>query len=95
MEMELEDYLANVKDRETFCQFVEALVQDCSAAEAALQDSPDEYKWTDVKGWQNMTVSNYLDASLAWYKDSAHLEENSEPSWHKFAEILYGGKIYE
>jgi hypothetical protein len=82
--------LKNVRDRDTFFDFVDALIED------RVDKAKDEQRYPyggQPDGWENSTIEDYLAAALAWARASQHL--STEPSWRAFAELLYCGKIYE
>ncbi len=96
---ELGDALNRVNDRESFLNFVRALVKDKeeeTVQEAATPSSP----WgPGANGWEHDSIEHYLDAALRW-GESTNGETHTrslpqEPSWKAFAEFLYCGKIYE
>lgn len=81
----LTDLLEQVKDQNTFLNFVAALKKDR------------EQENTKVT-WQNDTIEQYLEAALAWAHDSKmaeNLDIEITNLWRLFAEFLYAGKIYE
>ena len=90
---DLHELVESVSDRESFLVFVEALEQDRRRKGRRLggQYGPDGY------GWQNSTLEDFLEAAVAWTRDSIGLpiELPPEPSWRSFARFLYMGKIYE
>lgn len=79
---ELHDKLDKVHDRDSFLDFVRALVIDRAANAAA---------------WESSTIEGYLDAAVSWAEDSHESPAglSNEPSWRGFATFLYCGKIYE
>jgi hypothetical protein len=70
--------LERTEDLESFLRFVSALERDVV---------------THRGEWQNWTIDGYLEAAVAWARDSRQLPEPA--SWRSFAEFLYAGKIYE
>jgi hypothetical protein len=91
--MSLVDYLENVKDKETFVEFVNALIEDRSRAETIEQQNVENYKATlePALGWHNTNIESFLQAALVWMVDS----DRKDVSWKLMAEFLYSGKIYE
>ena len=81
---ELTRLLAEVVDERTFLAFVRVLVEN------SMDDS--------APGWENATISGFLEAASAWAQDSEFGRKqnltDSSP-WRLFAEFLYAGKIYE
>jgi len=81
----LTDLLEQVIDRDTFLNFVAALMRD-RKQEATKAE------------WQNDTIEQYLESGLAWAKttDMGKTQGlNQDNLWRVFAEFLYLGKIYE
>lgn len=89
----LVDYLDSVRDRETFLDFVWALVKDREDSVKKEEADPSSPFEPDANGWENITIERFFEAALAWATDSGKLPE--EASWKAFAEFLYCGKIYE
>ncbi len=46
-----------------------------------------------ANGWENGTISTFLDAVEAYGEDSDLIKE--EPNWKSFALLRYAGKFYE
>lgn len=90
--MSLVDYLENVKDKETFVEFLNALIEDRSRAEEIEQRNIENYQSDGAAlGWNNTNIESFLQAALVWLVDS----DKNEVSWKLMAEFLYSGKIYE
>ncbi len=75
--------LEEVKDEKSFLLFVKSLIKDRKSSD----------------GWENNTIDEFLESSVAWAEDSdfginqdSELETNK---WKQFAVFLYCGKIYE
>jgi len=88
---DLEELLDEVKDMNSFFEFVRALIKDREVSAQYEQNNPFGY-------WENVTIESYLDAALSWAETTRMGKtqgENGEPSWRTFAEFLYTGKIYE
>ena len=88
------DKARNVRDRESFFDFVQALIED------RIEKAKDEARYPyggQPDGWENSKIETYLDAALRWGQDSVGHEHgmSTEASWRDFARFLYGGKIYE
>lgn len=75
--MALVELLDEVTDQQSFFLFVEALIGDFEERS---------------ERWENPTMNRFLEAGLAWAKDS---RLNAAPSWKAFAEFLYAGTLYE
>jgi len=96
MEKTLIDYLEAVNDRETFIEFVRALIRDREASVLREQQAPESRRGYGAFGWQNCLIESYFEAALACVE--AHADRDDilkEPTWRSFAEFLYVGKIYE
>lgn len=84
-----------VTDRDSFLAFVSALVADRREAGASETGSP---YGPDAGGWENVTIEDFLEAAIAWARDTDMGETQglpASPSWRGFATFLYCGKIYE
>jgi hypothetical protein len=90
--MSLVDYLEKVQDKETFVEFVNALIEDRSRAEEIEQQNVENYKIREAAlGWHNTNLESFLQSALVWLVDS----DKKEANWKLMAEFLYSGKIYE
>jgi hypothetical protein len=80
--MSLIEKLEKVTDRDSFLEFVDALIVD----RRAMSDT-----------WENQSIDAYLEAASAWARDSSGQENGigGEATWQTFATFLYCGKIYE
>ncbi|MGG6267648.1 hypothetical protein ACQ4M3_11680 [Leptolyngbya sp. AN03gr2] len=96
MEKTLIDYLEAVEDRETFIEFVRALIRDREASVLREQQASEFQRGYGAFGWQNCSIESYFEAALACVE--AHAERDDilkEATCRSFAEFLYIGKIYE
>lgn len=95
--IDLDEKLESVVDRESFLDFVRALVADREDEVTKERESPSDPYGPGANGWENGTIENFLDAALAWTEDwiGRDGELPSEPSWKSFARFLYAGKYYE
>jgi hypothetical protein len=84
-----------VTDRESFIRFVEALVADREQAEECERKSPERYRWEGANGWQNGSISAFLECALAGALAQRQWGSPSGPSWQDLAVFLNLGKIYE
>ena len=92
------DLLKQVTDRNSFFQFVEALIDDWEDEKAKERIQPRRPYGPGANGWENGSIGNYLGAALRWARDTnmggrQGLPEG--PSWKTFAIFLYCGKVYE
>lgn len=75
--------LEEVEDEKSFLLFVKSLIKN-------HQSSDD---------WENNTISEFLESSVAWAEDSNFgISQDSElevNKWKQFAIFLYCGKVYE
>ena len=93
--MSLREKLENVTDRETFLEFVMALIADWEHDQARINDLKAKSAYNPVwdnSEWQNGSIGQYLEAASAWIEVRNSLDQ---PAWRTFAEFLYAGKIYE
>ena len=81
----LDDF--QVTDRQTFIKFLDLLRQD-------FLDNPES--------WEHNEIGSFLEALSAYstdiqgYYDNTNQNMNANtPSWHTFADIFKGAKIYE
>jgi len=86
------ELLGQVKDRESFLAFAKALAEERELAEKMEREEPEKYGLCGALGWENRSISSFLNAALACVEDDPYFKE---ASWRGFAEFLYGGKIYE
>ena len=95
--MDAYELLDLVTDRESFLEFVEALIENRRyEREQANNPTPDLCGLRE-DGWENQTIEDFLDAAVRWALAAKHKDDwfPSEPSWRAFARFLYCGKIYE
>jgi len=96
MNKTLIDYLNDVKDKETFIEFVNALIRDREEAVEREKQAPENHRGFGAFGWQNETIEDYLGMCLACADNNGDEPVlTKEPTWYSFADFLYGGKIYE
>jgi len=95
--MKLDDYLENVKDQESFLEFVKALQADKEDEDLKEDKKPSNPYSHGHNGWENNTISGFLESAVAW-AEATNFGEKLKPEsniWKKLALFLYGGKIYE
>jgi len=66
--------LCNVKGRESFFEFVRALVKDREEEVAKEANSLSNIFGAGANGWENVTIEHYLESALAWSNDSVGTE---------------------
>ncbi|NJO78200.1 MAG: hypothetical protein HC827_06500 [Cyanobacteria bacterium RM1_2_2] len=87
--------LQQVKDKQTFIQFVQALALEREQAEAIEREDPNYYRVNGALGWENGDIASFLWAALEYFKTRPLDEQEAPLSWAMFAEFLYFGKLYE
>jgi hypothetical protein len=92
--MELHEICDRVNSKETFLQFVEALLADWHASRKEERANPSSPYSAAARGWENIEIGAFLEAMSAWSQDMGDRLE-SQPSWQTFANMLMAGKIYE
>ena len=95
--MELNDLLEKVEDEKSFLIFVKALLNErLEDIELERKNLSNPFN-SSHKGWENLSIENFLEASIAWADDSnfGKSKNITENLWYKFAVFLYCGKIYE
>lgn len=91
----LHELLTEVRDRETFVRFVEALAEERERAEEIERANPGVYVVDGALDWKNGDIGGFLYAALQYFQPGTFHRPESEPSWRMFADFLYFGKIYE
>lgn len=91
------ELLEEVKCKDSFLSFVEALMKDREESVRIEKESPSSPYGPDANGWENRSIEGFLESSLGWAEDSDFGENISNYSdmWKQFAVFLYMGKIYE
>jgi hypothetical protein len=87
-----------VTDENSFLKFAKALLADRELAEATESAHASNPYGPDRGGWENTTISEFLEAAIAWAEDSdfgRRQGSSLENPWQAFAVFLYCGKIYE
>lgn len=95
--MELNTLLNQVKDEKSFLIFVKAMLNERYEDIELEKIKPSSPYGPSNKGWENITLENFLRGSIAWAEDTDFgSKQNIDTNlWHKFAVFLYCGKIYE
>lgn len=97
--MELITCLDNVIDEKSFLEFVKALQADKENEDRKEKKNPSGAYSSGHNGWENSTISDFLESAVAWAEDTNFGEKQDSSSkdnpWKRFAVFLYCGKIYE
>ena len=91
---ELYEIIDEVKDEQSFLNFVKALMKD----RAEYEGKPvDEVGFSG--DWASNNISGFLESAIAWAEDSdfggSQDPDLKSNKWKQFAVFLYCGKIYE
>lgn len=93
--MDLYEILEQVKDKESFLKFVDALIEDRVKASHFEKRRPSGYQLSS-DDWQSVTIESYLESAARWLTNYQWKDGNpNEMSWKRMAVFLYCGKIYE
>jgi len=94
---DLDKLVEQVNDRESFLLFVKALIEDRELEVAEEKKNPSLPYGSGLMGWENGSIENYLESSVAWTEAwiGKEYELPKEASWSSFARFLYAGKYYE
>ncbi len=84
-----------VTDRESFINFVEALIEDRTSADALEASDPKRYQLGGANDWQNSSIVTFLDCALAGATAQENWGSPTGVSWRDLAVFLWLGKIYE
>jgi hypothetical protein len=85
---DLYEKLERVTDRQSFFDFVKALIEDREDEVAKEKSNPSNSYGPGANGWENSTIESYLAAALAWAKDTQMGQTQGlteELSWKSFA----------
>jgi hypothetical protein len=96
--MELFELADAVTDQQSFLRFVKALIADREDEVAKERVSPSAtYDTPGANGWYNHTIEDFLECATAWAESTGFGQTQGAPDnlWHRFANFLYCGKIYE
>jgi len=93
--MDLLQLLENVNSKRTFLEFLRALADDAAEDDELEKESPPSWG-PGPKGWENGSISTYLDAIARCVSAPANRSKFPEKAdWKTFAKILLVGKSYE
>lgn len=84
-----------VTDRGSFIKFVEALIEDRTAADKLEAKDPKRYQMGGANDWQNSSIAFFLDCALAGATAQKVWGDEAGVSWRDLAVFLWLGKIYE
>lgn len=87
------DVLKDVKDEISLISFLESLKKDWQEGLNREELNKSSTFGTSPKGWENGSIGQFLEAAIAYAKDTSK-ETNNNP-WQRMAQIVYAGKIYE
>src|SRR6266404_3613382 len=89
---------SRVQDEKSFLDFLELLAADRQDEVRMEQAKPSSPYGAGVKGWENGSIEDFLEAASAWGKVTASRDsgaKRSENPWQRCAQILSAGKFYE
>lgn len=80
-----------------FLNFLETLMQDRQDEEQKEKANPSSPYTSVTNGWENGSISTFLDAAMSWGKESENIPSYTKPEnpWKRAAHILHAGKFYE
>ena len=96
--MEPSALLDTVEDADTFLEFARVLEADRRESAKLEAASPSSPYGPDAKGWENVTIEDFLESAIAWAEDTKFgITQGLEPQnpWKQLATFLYCGKVYE
>lgn len=89
--MDLDKLLCKVHSKESFLEFLDALRKDKEEEDNEEKINPSSPYSSGANGWENSTVSEFLDAIYRFGLDNEEITQD----WKSFALLLYTGKFYE
>jgi hypothetical protein len=96
--VDLHEWLAHVRDEQSFIRFIEALGVDFANGRLIEKRSPSSPWGPSALGWENLSVDAFFDAAASWADASSRLAQADEAvpnAWQRCAAILLAGKFYE
>jgi hypothetical protein len=93
--MDLFDLLENVRDRQSFMAFAEALAEERDRAEEIELNNPDIYVVDGALGWKNASISQFIEMGLTHFEGNLNRPPVETPTWKDIAMFLWRGKIIE
>lgn len=94
-DMALNQLLEDVRDRDTFIEFVRALADEREQASLIERADPALHLLDGAHDWKNAGIDSFLYAALSYFDEKPLHKPEVEPSWRMFADFLYCGKIIE
>ena len=96
----LTSLLHEVRDEDSFLEFVQALIADRVDEIEKEKAAPSSPYGTAANGWENVSVERYLEAAAAWaetmrFGRAGHDGKFKDNCWNQFAHFLHAGKFYE
>jgi hypothetical protein len=101
MSTDVDDLVTAVHDEESFLSFLQALLEDWESEQESERLNPSPPYSPGANGWENGTIGAFLDAAIAWARDSRNSQGAplqpplAQNPWLRCAQILYAGKFYE
>ena len=89
------ELLGEVKDKESFEKFLDALIADREDAEKLEMEHPKYYQLGGANNWQNSSISGFLESASVYLMEGPHRHKGTDFSWNDLAKFLYFGKVYE
>jgi hypothetical protein len=71
------------------------LAANRARAEALERENPEQFRYSGAAGWENGSISSYLEAALAGSVAQSAWCSTGQPSWRDLALFLYLGNVYE
>jgi hypothetical protein len=95
MDKPLSELADAVCDDKSFIEFVVALIRDREHSVEAEKQNPSSPYGPYAGGWENTSISSFLDAAVGWAEGSQFGSIPATNPWKRFAWFLYAGKFYE
>lgn len=90
----LQPLLEGVHDLQSFVRFIDGLRRDSEDADRKETLKPAGPYSSGWNGWENGSISAFLEAAVAWAEASPRSLADENP-WKAAAKIIYAGKCYE
>lgn len=91
--MNLQYLLEKVESRESFYEFLCALLADKTEDEQKEKINASPPYGPTANGWENTTLTQFLESIKSFMEDTSQIPQ--EPQWYSFAMLLFAGKSYE